>query len=214
MQALIPTRMRSRVAKAWPYIVTVEPSTTPLTLAETKSYLKDPPDADDILVTCLIETVTEYAELYMKRDLITRTYKTFRDDFSDCLELRRSPSQSVTSVKYFLDSVLTTVSTDIYFLTQETAFSKLALKLNQVWPTDEDNIEQAVEIIFKSGFGDTETTIPEDIRTALLQHVAALYENRGDCSCDFADTNATQKLLPLGARLIYDMRKIRDIRSL
>jgi hypothetical protein len=38
-----------------------------------------------------------------------------------------------------------------------------------------------VKITFKTGFGDDDTDIPSDIRTAILGHATAMHVNRGDC---------------------------------
>lgn len=205
--------MRSRVAQAWPYIVTVEPSTLPLTINEVKEHLKMniSETVEDALLKILMKTVTAYAEKYTKRDFITRTYETLRDSFGDDLEIRRNPVQSVTKVEYLQDAAFVEVSTDIYFLTASNSYPRLALEEGQAWPTDEDARAQAVKITFKAGYGNTLSNVPDSLREGLLQHIAALYENRGDCSCDFADTNAVQKLLPIGTRLIYDMYRIRSI---
>lgn len=199
------------MAKAFPYIVTVEPSVDPLTLTEAKTYLRVSGTVDDALITMLIKAATAYAERHMKRDLITRTYKTLRDSFSDCLTLRRSPAQSIVSIKHTVGGVQETVSSSVYFLTIDNAFPSVELQDGQAFPTTTDNVPQSVEIIFKAGFGDAETDVPDDIRTALLQHVAALYSNRGDCTVDFV-ANA-QQMLPTASRLVYDIRKIRDLRT-
>ncbi len=202
--------------KAWPYIITVAPTTLPLTLNEVKEHLRvDKTDnSQNALLKLLIITVTEYAEKYTKRDFITRTYETFRDSFSDSLELRRTPLQSITKVEYLQDGILVTVSTDIYFATSSNTFSHLALEVNQTWPTDEDDREQAVKITFKSGYGNTLSNVPDSLREGLMQHIAALYENRGDCDSSRVSGGVfagAQKFLPVDAQLIYDMYRIRSI---
>lgn len=200
--------------KAWPYIVTVDPVKLPLTLIEVKTHLKISGAAEDTYLTFLITAVTEFAEQYTKIDFITRTYETLRDSFGNSLVIRRNPVQSVSKVEYFKDDVLTLVSTDIYFLTESNTYPHLALKAGQLWPTDEDAREQAVRITFDDGYGDDETDVPDDLREAMLQHLAAMYANRGDCNegrVGGALSAGAQKFLPIDAQLVYDLRRIRSI---
>jgi uncharacterized phiE125 gp8 family phage protein len=106
------------------------------------------------------------------------------------------------------------VSTDVYFLTSSDTYPRLSLKSGQAWPTDEDDREQAVKITFVDGYGDAETDVPDDLREALLQHLAAMYANRGDCNegrVGGALLAGAQKFLPIDAQLIYDLRRIRSI---
>ena len=167
---------------AWPYIVTVAPATLPLTINEVKEHLLLDVDdkTQDASLKVMIIAATEYAEKYIKRDFITRTYETLRDSFADSLEIRRSPFQSVTTVEYLQDGSFVTVSTDVYFATKSNTFSSLTLKAGQVWPTDVDLQEQSVKITFKAGYGNTLSSVPDSLREGLLQHIAAMYENRGD----------------------------------
>jgi uncharacterized phiE125 gp8 family phage protein len=201
--------------KAWPYTVTVSPATLPLTINEVKEHLRLDKDVttENALLKILITAATEYAEKYTKRDFITRTYETLRDCFGNSLEIRRSPIQSVTKVEYLQDGVLVAVSTDVYFLAISNTFPHLTLKESQSWPTDEDLQEQVVKITFKSGYGNTSSTVPDSLREGLMQHVAAMYENRGDCDSRVSGTSVSmaQKFLPVDAQLIYDMYRIRSI---
>lgn len=201
---------------AWPYIVTVAPTTLPLTINEVKEHLHLDLDdkTQDALLKVLIRAATDYAEKYTKRDFITRTYETLRDSFTDSLEIRRSPLQSVTTVEYLQDGLFVTVSTDIYFATNSNTFSRLTLKTGQVWPTDIDLQEQSVKITFKSGYGNNLSSVPDALREGMLQYISAMYENRGDCNegrVSGSSVGLAQKFLPIDAQLIYDIYRIRSI---
>ena len=108
---------------------------------------------------------------------------------------------------------MVTVSTDVYFVTTSNTFPHLTLKPDQLWPTDEDTQEQAVKITFKSGHGNTSSSVPDSLREGLMQHIAAMYENRGDCDnrVSGASLSMAQKFLPVDTQLIYDMYRIRSI---
>jgi uncharacterized phiE125 gp8 family phage protein len=192
-------------SKAYTYTVTVPPDCPPVSLDEVKSYLKITGAAQDALIEQLTAAATDFAEDYTKRSFIDRTIKTFRDDFTSIeFELRRSPLSSVTSIKYLVDGSLVTVDDSIYYNTKETDFSRIALNDGESWPTDVDVRLQAVEIVFIAGFGEDERSVPDDIKVAIMQHVAALLENRGDCTL--------QEALPRASELIYNKNRIMDIK--
>jgi len=201
---------------AWPYIVTVATTTLPLTVNEVKEHLRLDSDdkTQDALLKVIIIAATEYVEKYTKRDFITRTYETLRDSFADSLEIRRTPLQSVTKVEYLQDGSFLIVSTDVYFAINSNTFSRLTLKAGQVWPTDVDLQEQSVKITFKAGYGNTLSSVPDSLREGLMQHIAAMYENRGDCNEGRVSGGmfaGAQKFLPIDTQLIYDLYRIRSI---
>ena len=73
-----------------------------------------------------------------------------------------------------------------------------------MFPTDVDQVPQAVEIIFTAGYGPDTTDVPADVKFAMLNHIADLYSNRGDC--DSSGIASKTKSL-------YDKIKIIDIGS-
>lgn len=196
-----------------------------VSLADVKSWLKNPPSIESDKIEALIESATLTGEKISKRDFVNKTYKTFRDSFSDYpnsygnyaalvpdysrpadlseIELKKSKLQSVSSVKYFKDEVLTTVDDSVYYETEEYDYSRIALVDGQSWPSDVDNRLQAVVIEFVSGYGVDDEAVPADIKTAIKQHVANAFVNRGDCS--------DSKWLPSGAEGVYRNNRIENI---
>lgn len=196
--------------KAFTYNVTTAAANQPLQLDTVKTYLKISltDKTQDDLLNIYIDAATDFAEKYMNRDLINKTYTTFRDDFNDCFELRRSRVSSIASIKYLISDVLTTVATTVYGFTDVTDYSDIFLEEDQEWPTDVDDVLQAVEIIFIAGYGATDSSIPADIKIALLSHIAFMYENRGDC-----DLSGMKGNLPVTARNIYNSNRLINIGS-
>jgi len=201
-------------AKAHTYVVITPPATTPISMATAKAYLKITTTDDDDLITALITAATDFAEKYIKKDLITKTWKTFRDDFFfDEIILRRSPLQTVDRFEYLVATVLTPVPSTDFYNTVETDYSRIALEDGERFPTDGDVRLQSIEIDFKTGFGDTEADIPEDIKTGLLAHIAMLFENRGDCfDCGCAVAPKIAASLPLQSAAIYNQYRILDFK--
>jgi uncharacterized phiE125 gp8 family phage protein len=172
----------------------------PVLLAEMKSYLKDPPAVDDTFITGLITAATQWGEDYTGHEFRANTWKLLIDSFPTRISICRSPVDTITSLKHLVSDVLTLVPTTDYYLKKLLDGAELLLVDGKAWPTDTDIREQSVEIIFvTSVFPRLET-----IKTAVMQHVAYMYNNRGDCTCDEAGKLS-------GASALYDIFTIQRI---
>ncbi len=191
-------------AKTYTYIIIVPPASLPLTVAEVREHLKlNADEPSDEYLEGLIAAVRDFFEEYTTKILINTTFRTFRDYWCNKFELRKSKFQSLEAFKYFKDDSLVDVDSSLYYITASNLYSLIVLKDEKNWPTDEDKRLQAIQIDFKAGFGADASLIPQAIKTALLNHVAYLNENKGDCDL----TNVT-KAIPNTSKLIYDMWKI------
>lgn len=175
------------------------PAVSPaLNLDEVKAHLKISGTDYDSQLLGLIEVVTQYAEKATGRDLINKTYKGYADSFSllldsliktgyyptncqDGIQIRKSKLQSITSIQYYLDGVLTTLSSADYYFTDSTDYSSIYLVEGKTWPTA-DNRKQAVIITFVAGYGDDDCNIPKLLKQAMLSQLTLLFENAGDCA--------------------------------
>ncbi len=157
--------------------------TTPLTLQEVKDFLKIDDDYSDTEISILIKAVIIKAEQITGRDLINKTYKGYLDCFPACKSIlvQKSKLQSITSIQYLKDGVLTTFDSSKYYFTKKQEYSSIYLNDGELWATDVDARRQAVEITFVAGYGDKGCDIPADMKSAMLRHLNLLYENRGDC---------------------------------
>jgi len=192
------------------YIVTVAPTIKPISLDEVKEqlHISCNDTSDDLYFTLLIDAVTTCAETYTQRTFINTTFKTYRDRFMVEMVLTRSKLQSVTSVSFLKDDVLTPVDSSIFSFTDETDFGRIFLKNGESWPSDVDFHPQAIVIIFVAGFGPSASDVPEDLKLAMKNHIASLYANRGDCSDDL--TNEVAKI-PNATKFIYDKYVIKRL---
>ena len=190
------------------YKILVPPAALPLNLALVKEHLRlDPTDvSQDSYLTLLIETARDFAQLYTKRTMINTTYRTYRNCFSDKIELRRSIFQSLEQFQYSVSDVFIDVDSSLYYLTNEKDYSKILLADTKSYPTDIDDKAQSVLIDFVAGFGASEASIPSDLKIAMLNHIATMYENRGDCDLASVGNN-----LPATSRGIYDQWRILDL---
>lgn len=217
-----------------PYILTAQPTVWPITVADFKAWAKIPlsSSAEDGLIASIIKRVTEQAELYTKREFITKSFQTYRDIFGDegenpayegylasnyalslCLPftLRRSKLQAITSIKYYSGGIQVTLDPASYYIVHKEAFSMVASVNNAPWPLVDDRM-QAVEIIFTAGYGASADAVPAAIKGALLAHANQVYANRGDCDIESGAGAAacSCSLAPSSAKSVYNQYRIID----
>lgn len=160
------------------------PVTEPLTLAETKLYLRVDGTNDDTLITDLITAARETAEHHLRRSLITQTWKLIYDDYApDEIRLPMAPVQSVSSVTTIArDDTTAAVSSGLYYLTAG----------NDCLIFDTIVYGHRIEIEYITGYGNA-VNIPKPIRYAMLAHIASLYDSRGEA----------ESALPRGSIALY-----------
>ena len=146
------------------------PAVEPLTLAETKTYLRVDTADEDTLITQLIATARRAAEQYLRRSLITQQWKLAYDDYLPCdVPLPMGPVQSIVRVTTVtIGGSSTDISTSLYALNA----AKTRLLLEQYIA------EHQVEIVYQAGFGAAGTNVPEPIRQGMLAHIAEIYDGR------------------------------------
>jgi len=193
-------------------------NTLVVSLDEAKEALRIVSDtSQDTLITRLVYTATNYFELVTGRDLISKTYKCYLNNFptgniynssgyfnynQNCgIRILRSKLQSITHIKYYVSGVLTTWNSSNYYITDENDYAAIYLTDGSSWPTDADNRMQTIVITFVVGYGAAASDIPFDIKQALLQYIVYLYENRGDCDCSSGG-------YPASAATFFTTRKI------
>jgi hypothetical protein len=110
---------------------------------------------------------------------------------------------AITSVTRLVSDSATAVASSVYYLKRSTQFSEILLGADQSWPTDQDDVEHSIQIIF--------TTVAADCvdiaKAAIKRHVTYMYENRGDC--DPATTLSSWKASGAAALLgIYSIKLV------
>lgn len=150
---------------------TTEPASEPLTLAETKLYLRVDGSEEDALINECISAARQYAEHFLKRSLITQSWKLVMDTaFPQQLLLPMGPVQAVTSVVTFDETeTQTIVATSLYCLNA----AQDALVFSQAVSG------HRVEARYQAGYGNA-ADIPKPVRQGMLIHIAQMYENRGE----------------------------------
>ncbi len=223
------TRIAPAPHRNYTYDLIIPPAIQPISLDLAKQYLNIRPadTSKDTLIDLFIAASTQYAENLTRRDFIGRTYRTFRDFFTEGSAifvrenfpgenyynigwlLRRSPLISVESVSYLTGGIITLIADTVYYNTFEKNYSSIILNEGQSWPSDKDRTMQSIIIDFRVGFGELQTDVPAEIQNAILQIISALYNNRGDCSQSGACDCAT--LAPIGAKSILMQNRIESL---
>lgn len=147
------------------------PTSEPLTLAETKLYLRVDGSEEDSLIGDMITSARMMAEQWLRRSLMTQGWKlTYDYGTPECVWLPMGPVASVDSV------VVTPCGGGA--ITLVTGQFRLNAARDRLWLLD-GFCEGKVEISYTAGFGDA-SAVPKPIKQGMLAHVAQLYESRGE----------------------------------
>ena len=201
-----------RVAEIERYEVLVAPTVYPLTVDEVKEWLKIPAaqTADDVIIQTLIETATTMFQDYTNYILINTTFRKFNDCFAQSMEYTRGPLQSLESFEYLVEGVWTTVPTT-YQLLNESFYWRIIFSEYQDIPNNKDDGQmpyQTIRTDFVAGLGVESSTIPKDIIIALQNHIAAMYENRGDCTLGDCSGCTSLPGVPAFTQTIYNKYRV------
>jgi len=153
----------------------------PITLAETKEFIRVDNTADDLLIQMLLDSASEMAESYTNRLLYAREFQGLFD--LNCFinntyefQIRRTPVNSISEFSTYLSGWI--VSTDYSFKPTGT-FPRI--KLTSSLSVDADQPYQ-IKILFNAG----EASLNNIAKLAILEMVSFWYENRGDTAPDKA----------------------------
>ena len=165
------------------------PDKKALTTEDAKEHLRVTLDDDDRLIESYVEAATEQVENFIRRKLISQTWKMhIRDGFDmddeNRIVLPFAPLSSVADVVY-LDSagVSTTWATTEYDVVRpigpqampgwvELAHLKSLPSVRGAW--------NSVTVQFIAGYGDNGDDVPEAINSAIRLITGTAYENRED----------------------------------
>ncbi|RZI46574.1 head-tail connector protein [Candidatus Finniella inopinata] len=158
-----------------------------VSLPEVKAHLRlDHSFEDDYLLT-IIQAATQNVESYLGKSLISRTWQLmWQPDKSEKgglveIKLPYPPLMEIISVnKIFQGDRKQPMKR--YGLETMSSMPKLICVADS----------EAVEVIYRSGYGDYPKSIPAGIRQALLVRIADFYENR--CSASFESKSTLDSL--------------------
>ena len=180
--------------------VTTEPSHYPLDIKDVKDYLRLDEDEDELYVRGLVGSATEYVQEYTGRSLINRTITLALDGageielplkegwhngadiprMNDRISLPFGTVQSITAIKYYdKNDNENTFDSSNYYLDNFSQPAKVVLRDGSSWPSSLRDAN-GLQVVYVSGFGSNPRQVPEQIRLAMMQYIAFMYEHRGD----------------------------------
>lgn len=136
----------------------LENTTEPVTVQEAKDWLRIDISDDDTLVGSLITAARIICEQYTNISFITRTVTATLHNTLGGISLPYGPVNSITSV-----TERDTAITD--YTMSGASFQRLVTVF-----------EQEVTVVYTAGYA----TLPKNLKTAILNQIGFLYENRGD----------------------------------
>ncbi len=182
---------------------TTPPAAEPLTLDETKTFLRVDHDNDDSQITGLIAAARQFCESLTGRSLITRSYSLFLDSWPDngaALALPQPPLLTVTQINvYAADNSSAVFSAANYFADTAGAPGRLVLAEGASPPLP-GRIASGIEIRFTAGYGAAASSVPVLLRQGMKQMIAHLYAHRGD--------SPDQALLASGAAALFQPYRV------
>lgn len=177
------------------------PQAPAVTLADAKTQLRVTHAVDDVWIDALVEAATAYVEQLTGRGLITQSWTLKTCAFSPRIALG-TPLQSVTEIRYIdPDGVQQILAPASYTVVTSEAPGYVMPAHGATWPAVR-RLDEAIEIDFTVGYGNTDADVPRLIRQAILFLVGHLYENR--------EAAATVKIeeVPLGLKDILDPYRV------
>lgn len=212
-------------------VLTSAPAVEPVTAAELRTLLGESatglPDAEanDFIAQAReeIEELTGLALITQSWRLSIDRWPTAREPWWDgvregsindlhgpanmsSLRLPRYPLQSVTSVTvYDEDSNATTVTVASTFdIDTAQRPGRITLRSGATWPIA-TRANNAIEVVYVAGFGDTAAEVPAPLVRAVRQMAAYLYAHRGD-ECTVEDAYKASGAMTAAGR--YQMARI------
>lgn len=143
--------------------VPIAPITEPVTLAEAKLYCRVTTSAEDTIITLMITQAREAIEVATGLSLIPKDITTYFNNVSGNFDIPFGPVNSATFQLFDMEQdALEIEGTDLQLIGDE--FPKLSYPR---YPN--------LKATYEAGY----TTIPKDLKLAILDQISYDYENRG-----------------------------------
>ena len=162
---------------------TVEPAELPVTLAEARAQLREPPTAENGLISALIQTATAMLESrdgFLGRALVSQSWTLKIHQFpgvSGRIELPFPPLISVDAITYINEAgdEITVPSTE-YVVDTGTFRGRIRPGYLKTWPQARLD-DYAVSIEFTCGYG-AAAAVPAPLKQAILLLVGHWFRHR------------------------------------
>lgn len=182
------------------------PSEDPVTVADAKDYLRIDNSSEDARILTMIKAATISLESFVGQKFISQVWDVFLDGFEapkskndpwwdgskdgpismfsgQCsnIYLPIGPMISLDEFStYGDDGVAVNAQVSDYIADTIGPRARVGLKLGGLWPTTVLRSSNGVRFRLTVGISANAATLPSDIRQAVLEFIAHMYENRGD----------------------------------
>lgn len=146
------------------------PALEPLSLVETKLFLRVDTTAEDTLITSLIKVAREAAEIFTGRSLNTQSHRFILEGvLPETIILPKSPIISVQTVSVSLRGAnAQTLDAARYRLINPRGVLQLF----------DSPSGDTLTITYAAGYGDNASDVPSLIRQGMLHHIAQMFDSR------------------------------------
>lgn len=184
------------------------PATEPVLLADAKAHLRVEVTDDDTLITNMIVAARRLVESFINQKIIYQTWSVTYDMNDrpfrcNTLRLFDDSAVSITSItSYDHNNNASVMDSSTYRLSN----NQVILNYLQQWPSTADRDQDVLVIVYVTGLATNNTTVPQDIKQAMMMIIAHWYENR-EASSD--PTNPVgQTMVPAGVYALLAPYKI------
>ena len=155
------------------------PVIEPVTVQEASRHCRVDEDIPDyFLIEGFITASRQSIEEYLRRQLLTATWKYSLDRFPNLIKLPRPPAQSVTMIEYIDENEqLQTLDPSQYQVDVASEPARVMVAKGQSWPSTSFEVFNKVQITYVAGWTNP-TLIPPPIRLGVSMLVGDLYEHR------------------------------------
>jgi uncharacterized phiE125 gp8 family phage protein len=155
------------------------PALEPLTLEETRLWLRLDSSDEDQLVLALIRAARSAVEQATRRALISQRWRLRLDRWpaERCVKLPLSPILTLDAVRIFDAAGTPSLASLSGFHIDQSRGARLVC---DAAPQAPGRIANGIEIDVTAGFGAAPSDVPEPLRMAMRLLVAHWYEHRGD----------------------------------
>jgi uncharacterized phiE125 gp8 family phage protein len=168
-------------------VLTDNPTTQVVSVAEIKSHLRIDTSDEDTLLGLYIDSATEMAENFCGRHFITHEYKLYFNDivekasliFPDCTLFVQVGGNDHHPV-YYIDANGVQQHSDDAYIDAYSNPSIVYLSSDFATPTLKDDAANVFWFHFKTGFGAAASDVPQAIKQAIKLIVSDMYYFRED----------------------------------
>lgn len=180
------------------------PAIEPISLAETKSWLREDASDEDQLIQALIVSARIILEAYTRRFFVTQRWRLICDAWPKSVEIGSrlvipfAPFQSIDAIRiYDANGVADAIGAQSYHAPASNDEGRVIFA---VAPPNPGRGVDAIEVDFTVGYGELANQTPEPLRRAIMTLVAHWREKRGDDADDALPRVVTQLAAPFRRR--------------